>query len=221
MTIDEAAKKIWDYMILDQQPVKSDVILVLGSIDEHVAEYGARLLIDGYGDCLMISGGSAHQDDLLATSWKEPTEAEHFKTIAIRDGVPEDKILLETKATNTGENAKFSHLLLQEKNLNPTSIIVVQKPYMERRTYATFKKQWPDSNTKIQVTSSPFAYEDYFEANDSTPKETIINIMVGDLQRIKEYPRLGFQIEQEIPTDVWSAYEFLTSKGYTQHLIKE
>ncbi len=44
--------------------------------------------------------------------------------------------------------------------------------------------------------------------------------MVGDLQRIKEYPKKGFAVEQEIPDDVWGAYEQLVKVGYTKHLIQ-
>ena len=36
--------------------------------------------------------------------------------------------------------------------------------------------------------------------------EDVISIMVGDLQRIRLYGENGFQIPQEIPADVWSAY---------------
>jgi len=43
--------------------------------------------------------------------------------------------------------------------------------------------------------------------------------MVGDLQRIREYPRMGFQIEQEIPAEVRAAYEALVAAGYDRHLI--
>ena len=43
--------------------------------------------------------------------------------------------------------------------------------------------------------------------------------MVGDLQRIREYPKLGYQIEQEIPAKVWRAYEKLGAAGYDKHLI--
>ena len=44
--------------------------------------------------------------------------------------------------------------------------------------------------------------------------------MVGDLQRIKVYPGKGFQIHQEIPEDVWDAYEQLVRLGFDQHLIR-
>jgi hypothetical protein len=44
--------------------------------------------------------------------------------------------------------------------------------------------------------------------------------MVGDLQRIKIYPEKGFQIAQEIPDDVWQAYEQLVAMGFDRHLAK-
>jgi hypothetical protein len=44
--------------------------------------------------------------------------------------------------------------------------------------------------------------------------------MVGDLQRIREYPARGFQISQEIPDDVWEAYEKLVRAGYDKYLLK-
>ena len=106
--------------------------------------------------------------------------------------------------------------ILKEKNLDLNSVIAVQKPYMERRSYATFKKLWPDK--KLAVTSPQISFEEYY--NDEIPLEKVINIMVGDLQRIKIYPEKGFQIFQEIPDEVWLAYEQLVGLGYDKHLVK-
>jgi len=47
----------------------------------------------------------------------------------------------------------------------------------------------------------------------------VISIMVGDLQRIREYPARGFQIPQNIPDDVWDAYNELVRAGYDRHLM--
>jgi hypothetical protein len=44
--------------------------------------------------------------------------------------------------------------------------------------------------------------------------------MVGDVQRIRAYPALGFQIPQDIPAGVWEAYERLVSMGFDKHLIE-
>jgi hypothetical protein len=88
---------------------------------------------------------------------------------------------------------------------------------MERRSFATFKKHWPDK--KLVVTSPRIPFEEY--ATEEIPIERVINIMVGDLQRIKMYPQKGFQIYQEIPGKVWQAFERLVELGYNKHLIKE
>ena len=44
--------------------------------------------------------------------------------------------------------------------------------------------------------------------------------MVGDLQRIREYPARGFQVPQPIPNDVWQAYEALVTAGFDKFLIR-
>lgn len=214
--VDKFAKIIWDYHHINQPLTKCEAILVLCSIDERVAEYAANLFLKGFGDYIIFSGGVAHSDDFLKTSWNG-SEAEHFAKIAVAAGVPEDKILIENQAQNTGQNITFSHKLLTERELHPQSLLLVQKPYMERRTYATFKKQWPDQSTSFYVTSPNIKYENYF--NGANPKELVISLMVGDLQRIKEYPKLGYQIEQDIPANVWEAYEKLVTLGYTQRLM--
>ena len=153
----------------------------------------------------------------MTTGVFKKSEAEIFADIAKSKGVPEDKILIENKSTNTGENVQFTKQLLKDKGLDFTSFILVQKPYMERRTYATFRKVWPEK--EFIVTSPQVSFEDY--PNDEIPKEKVINIMVGDLQRIKVNPEKGFQIPQEIPQEVWEAYEKLVDAGFTQHLIKK
>jgi hypothetical protein len=41
---------------------------------------------------------------------------------------------------------------------------------------------------------------------------------VGDFQRIKVYGDNGFQVPQEIPDAVWSAFEALVARGYGERL---
>lgn len=206
-----AAKKLWDYHHVDQTLEKTDCILVLGSHDLRVAERAAELYLQGWAPIIIFSGGLGR---LTQDLWKV-SEAESFAVIAEKMGVPKVAILIENRSTNTGENILFTQQLLKGKNLDPQSFIVVQKPYMERRSFATFKKHWPDK--KLIVTSPQISFEEY--PNEEMPLEKVINIMVGDLQRIKIYPEKGFQIFQEIPGDVWLAYEQLVALGYDNDLI--
>lgn len=214
--INQLARKIWNYHHMNHTLEKADCILVLGSHDIRVAEYGAKLFFEGWAPLIAFSGGVAHEDDLLKTSWDIP-EAEVFAKRAKEMGVPEEKIIIENRAKNCGENILFTKKILEEKNIHPRKITLVQKPYMERRSYATFKRYWP--NKKVIVTSPPFDFDEY--PTEEITKDDIIHIMVGDLQRIRIYSEKGYQISQDIPDDVWSAYQKLIKMGFTKHFIEE
>jgi uncharacterized SAM-binding protein YcdF (DUF218 family) len=205
------ARKVWDYHHMNHTLTKSDCILVLGSHDTRVAERGAELYLPGLAPWLIFSGGLGR---LTSDIWEEK-EADKFAAIAIEMGVPRHAILIENKSTNTGENILFTRQLLQEKGLDFQTFIVVQKPYMERRSFATFKKVWADKD--LIVTSPQISFQDY--PTPELPLEKIIHIMVGDLQRIRLYADLNFQIAQDIPEDVWHAYEQLVKAGFTQQLV--
>lgn len=45
--------------------------------------------------------------------------------------------------------------------------------------------------------------------------------MVGDLLRIKEYQKRGFQIEQEIPKEVWDAGQRLVQMGFDKYVLRD
>ena len=204
------AKKLWDYHHLNHVPATADCILVLGSHDLRVAGRGAELYLQGLAPILLFSGGLGN---VTKGVWKDP-EADLFARIALDMGVPSEAIFIENRSTNTGENIQFSKDLLAEKGLDPQRFLLVQKPYMERRSYATFKKHWPEK--ELIVTSPQISFEDY--PTPEIPMERVIDIMVGDLQRIRIYPAKGFQIAQEIPDEVWAAYEKLVGWGFDKHL---
>ncbi len=200
---------------MNHQLFQADVILVLCSHDTRVAERGAELFHEGWAPLLIFSGGLG---TITKDIWSEP-EADQFAKVAIGLGVPKDKILVENKSSNTGENILFTRQLLAAEEIDPQKLILVQKPYMERRSFATFKKLWPGK--EVVVTSPQVSFDEYLDhyASKALSRDEVISIMVGDLQRIKLYPEIGFQIYQEIPDDVWAAYEELVKAGYNQRLV--
>ncbi len=214
--IRELAEILWNYHRLNHPLSPSDAIFVLCSHDMAVAERGAELYLQGYAPLLIFSGGFG---GITKSLWTDP-EADRFAQVAVRAGVPAAAILIENKSSNTGENVAFTRALLAERGLAPQSFILVQKPYMERRTFATFKKIWPEK-TAI-VTSPQVSLDEYLArySNASLSVDDVVSIMVGDLQRVKVYPDRGFQIPQEIPPGVWAAFEALLQAGYDKHLIR-
>lgn len=211
--VDVLAQKIWDYHHLNHRVEKSDVILVMGSHDLRVAERGAQLFLEHWAPLLVFSGGLGR---LTRGVWDRP-EADRFAEIAARMGVPREAMLIENRSTNTGENVRFTKDLLAKLHIDPQKFLLVHKPYMERRAFATFRKFWPEK--QALVTSPQMSLEDY--PSQEISKRDVIGIMVGDLQRIRIYSAKGYQIPQEIPPDVWAAGQELIRMGFTQNIIKE
>jgi uncharacterized SAM-binding protein YcdF (DUF218 family) len=207
------ARTLWDYHHLGHALQPADCIIVLGSHDTRVAERGAEVFLAGWAPLLVFSGNLGA---LTREKWDRP-EAEIFADVAVAQGVPHEQILIENASTNTGENVDLTRRLLITRGLVPRMAIAVQKPYMERRTWATFQKRWPE--LEIVVTSPQVSFEDY--PNGEIGRDEVIAIMVGDLQRILIYPERGFQVAQEVPTEIMEAYRALIENGYTGRLIRD
>ena len=205
------ARLIWDYHHVHHTLASADAIIVLGSHDTRVAERGAEVFLAGWAPLIVFSGNLGA---LTTEIWTRP-EAEIFAEVAEAKGVPRDRMLLEPRATHTGENVSFSRELLAARGILPRRVIAVQKPYMERRTLATFGQRWPEVD--VIVTSPQISFDDYPRPDIS--RDDVINIMLGDLQRLTVYGEKGWSARQEIPADVQAAFERLVKAGYTRRLL--
>jgi uncharacterized SAM-binding protein YcdF (DUF218 family) len=206
MQIVQHIKTLWAYMQLNQSLTPADLIIVLGSNDIRVAEHGASLYLQGLAPYILFSGGLGRFTESLFTK----SEAETFAELAIDMGVKKEDIFIENHSTNTGENLINSAHLVADKRLNAQRIILVQKPYMERRALASFEKQWPLKYQTVTVTSMGGGFFDYI--NDELTSDFVVQALIADFQRIEEYPKKGFQTEQPIPADVGAAYQCLITK---------
>lgn len=205
------AKVLWDYHLMDQAPSRADFVLVLGSHDTRAAGHAASIFNEKRSSLIVCSGGYGK---VTRDAWKEP-EGLHFKRLIVAMGVPDDSVLAECEATNTGDNFLLAKKLLVERGISVDSGVIVTKPYMSRRAFATGAKQWPE--VQWRVSSPPISFEDY--PNAEVPLSKMINLMVGDLQRIAVYPDRGFQIPQHIPERVWASYKALVDAGYSDFVM--
>lgn len=139
---------------------------------------------------------------------------------AINSGISPEIIYIENQSTNTIENFQYTKKLIENKKLDINSIIFVCRPYVEKRTWACFKKYMPEY--KGIITSENISCKNYM-LNYEIPnvsKNAWINVLVGDLQRMKIYAERGLQEKVTIPDNVWKAYEELVKRGYNRDLLK-
>ncbi len=207
---------LWDFMRMNQTIEKADCIIVLGCSDIKVANVAIDLYKKRMAEKIIFTGGYGK---ITKDIWNIP-EADKFAQCAINKGVPKNIIYIENQSTNTIENFQYTKQLIENKKLDINSIIFVCRPYVEKRTWACFKKYMPEY--KGIITSESISCKNYM-LNYEIPnvsKDTWINVLVGDLQRMKIYAERGLQEKVIIPDNVWKAYEELVKRGYNRDLLK-
>jgi len=202
---------IWDYHQMRHDLRRCDVAIGLGSHDLGVARKAAELYREGWFPLLVFSGATSP-----TTAGRFPRgEAVHYRECALELGMSDEAILLETKATNTGQNIALSRQVLDDAGVRPNSVLLISKPYMERRAYATARKAWPE--VEVVCASESLELDEY--VNVIGDPKLVIDMLVGDLQRVIEYPKLGYAIEQPVPEEVYDAYQALLRAGFDSRLF--
>lgn len=205
------ATLIWNYHQMGHELRPCSAAIGLGSHDLGVATAAADLYRAGLFPVVVFSGGNSP-----TTRARFPRgEAVHYREHALGLGVPDEAILVEPKAANTGQNITLSRELLAEAGVAVDSLLLISKPYMERRSYATCRKLWPEA--EVVCASEPLELDDYIKSIGD--EKLVVDMLVGDLQRVIEYPKLGFAVEQDVPGDVHDAYERLLRAGFDSRLI--
>lgn len=205
------ARTVWDYHQMHHDLRQCDAAIGLGSHDLGVARTATDLYRAGWFPLLVFTGATSR-----TTAARFPRgEAVHYREHAIELGMPGEAILLEPNATNTGQNITLSRQVLADAGVRPASVLLISKPYMERRAYATARQVWPE--VEVVCASVPLELDDYV-SSVGDPK-LVIDMLVGDLQRVIEYPKLGFAIEQPVPEEVHDAYHALLRAGFDGRLL--
>ncbi|WP_433465520.1 YdcF family protein [Spirillospora sp. CA-128828] len=203
---------LWDYHDMHHTIRPSDVAIGLGSHDLGVATFAAELYHEGMFPRIVFTGANAP-----TTIERFPRgEAVHYREHAIELGVPDEAILVEPKAANTGQNIEFTRKLLADRGIEVNTATLISRPYQQRRAYSTARKLWPD--LEIICASRPLPLDEYIVSIGDVNR--VINMLVGDTQRIMVYPTQGFAIPQDMPPEVEAAYRRLVEAGFTSRLVR-
>lgn len=202
---------LWNYHDLRHDLRRADVGIGLGSHDLDVATYAAELYHRGMFGLIVFTGANAP-----TTVGRFPRgEAVHYRERALELGVPDEAILIETEARNTGDNITLTRRLLEHREIMVNSVTLISRPYQQRRAYATSKKLWPGID--IACASRRLSLDEYIESIGDVDR--VITMLVGDIQRITVYADRGYAIPQEVPVQVERAYTRLVDAGFTARLV--
>ena len=122
-----------DFIFLEDEPKKSDVIFLPGSEEGELARTAARLYHKGYAPLIVPSGKYAKWTGKSIVEEFE-TESDHFAKILMEEGVPECAILKEREATYTYQNAINTRKLLDEKGIMVKRALLCCQAFHARRS---------------------------------------------------------------------------------------
>lgn len=166
------ARTLWDFHQMGHEVKPCSAAIALGSLDLGVATATAELYHAGLFPVVVFTGGTSE-----ATQARFPRgEAVHYRAHAMSSGVPDEAILIEPKATNTGQNIGFSRELLENAGVAVTTLLLTSVPYMQRRAYATCRRQWPEVEPVCASQSLP--YDEYVATHDD--ERQLIDMLMGD-----------------------------------------
>ena len=137
---------ITDFIFVENEPDRADIIFVPGGDQGAIAVTAARLYKEGYAPYVLPSGrfskpvGRCH-----IPGYDEQTEWDFLHDLLVREGVPDEAILEEKEATYTYENAIYSRKVTDRLGLTIKKAILCPQACHARRALLYYKVCFPET----------------------------------------------------------------------------
>lgn len=181
---------ITKFIFIKDEPEKADIIFIPGSSNWVLAETAARLYKEGKAEKIMPSGmyfyqfGRFMNERVTDERYKGiyETEAEFLASVLVKNGVPDEDVIREEKATNTYENAIYSKELLREMKFRIKSAIICPQAFHARRALMTYSHLFPDTKLYVVPTNTQ-----NITADNWYNTERGRQVVLGELRKCGEY----------------------------------
>lgn len=186
---DKFLNQITEFIFVEDNPEKSDVIFIPGSGFPQLAEEAAKLYHQGIAPYILPSGrysilngkfaGVQEKKELYDGEYE--TEWEFLKEVLKKNQVSEERILREDKATYTYENAIYSRKVTDCLGMEIKRAILCCKPYHARRSLLYYQLLYPETQFFVcPIQDSDVKRENWYLT------EKGIRLVFGEVQRIGE-----------------------------------
>lgn len=146
-------KDITDFIFLQNEPEKADIIFIPGGSYPETMELAAKLWKEGYAPYLLPSGkysvklgyfpGPKLRGEIYNGAYS--TEWEYMKDIAVKNGVYEGAVLREDESQTTIENVEFTRRVTDSLNMDIKKAIICCKSFHARRCFMLYSWMYPDT----------------------------------------------------------------------------
>ncbi len=205
----EDARTLFDFLYLrDPDIVAADVVIGFGHFDMKVPRRCLELHRSGLAPLIVLSGGMG-----AGTADLGGPEARAFAAeIEAHGGVDDGALLLEDRSSNTGENVQGITRLLEREGRplgeegGIRTALAVANAYRQRRVDLTCRLHHPGVRWVNAPPATTFEEEVAMYAGKG---QDLVPLLVGEIQRLLDYPGRGFCLPADLPTEVIAAQERL------------
>lgn len=185
--------KFYDYMtefiFVEHQPEKADIIFVPGGNYPDSARYAAQLYKEGWAPYVMPSGkysivtgkfvlAEQMQDEGIPEELVYETEWDYLRGILMDNGVPSEAVLKENEATYTYENAIYSRKKLDEMGMIVKKAILCCQAFHARRCLLYYQEQFPDTEFIVcPVVTKGISKDNWYQTEHG------IQTVLGEIER--------------------------------------
>lgn len=145
--------QITEYIFAEDQAEKADIIFVPGNAYPQNAEKAAELYRRGLAPYVLPSGrysvtvghfaGAAEKKEIYSGNYE--TEWEFLRDVLIKNGVPENAVLKEDRATYTYENALYSLQVTEKAGIAVRTAILCCRNCHARRSLMYYQRVFPET----------------------------------------------------------------------------
>ncbi len=200
---DQLLAIIWQYLAIESPLQHADVIIADGTKDPDVAHLAAELYGMSFAPLIVFSGAATTGSDMSA--------ADSMTKIARSYGIPDAAIIKDPASSNTTQVITNAQPLLETSGCAPTTVILVDTPYMARTLFAAAEAQWKGDQPLFISRHESTSLPEYSLRHGRG--ETVRDIL-GNFQRLRSYAKKGYQSHQIIPDEVQRAYDAMIWRGH-------
>lgn len=186
LTYESILCQIGRFLVLEQQPQKADVIVVLNGRDIERSLAAVDLYKQGYANLIVLSRGTKSSGyELLLNTVDQSFDRRIFFQRAIEAmGVPSESFqLIGNGVTSTYDEATVTRDFLRQRNY--TSLILVTSKWHSKRAYLTFRHIL-NKNANIQLKVYASGY-DKFDPNFWWKTESSTELVLSEYVRLLYY----------------------------------
>ncbi len=168
-------KAITNMIFLEDEPVKSDIIIVPGSSQMEIVKKAVELYKLEVSNKIIFTGSFNEKI--------QEYESEYGREYALKQGVKKGDIYIEKKSTNTKENAIYSRKIIIKHDLKSKRILIPCKSYHSMRIKMSFLSEFPKSiiSTIPTVDSRNITRNNWWKSGEKT------EIVMGEVEKIGQY----------------------------------